>query len=66
LILFAVLGFLPGYLAARVLQRFRLLRIPIEIELLGMGIDRRMEDEQASGNFRNAVEDFINRDGRDD
>jgi Amt family ammonium transporter len=48
-IMFGVLGFLPGYLGAGVLKRFGILRIPIEVELVGLDYDTNLEAvEQAA------------------
>ena len=35
-IMFVVLGFIPGYVLAKILNAFGLLRIPREIELVGL------------------------------
>ena len=46
IIMFFVLGFVPGYIAAKILQAFNLLRIPREIELLGLDISAEIIAEQ--------------------
>jgi ammonia channel protein AmtB len=38
IIMFWVLGFIPGYVLARILQAFNMLRIPREIELVGLDL----------------------------
>jgi len=63
-IVLAVLGFLPGYCTAWILRRFDLLRIPVEVELLGLDIDRRKDAEHAAQALRNTLEEFINEDQR--
>lgn len=48
IIMFGVLGFLPGYLGAKVLQGFGMLRVPREVELAGLDlgeIHQRAEDK---------------------
>lgn len=47
IIMFGVLGFLPGWGTAKILNAFGILRIPREIELLGLDFDS-MEAEQAA------------------
>lgn len=49
LIMFGLLGFLPGFIAAKILNSMGALRIPREIELAGLDIaanDERHRDEQ--------------------
>jgi ammonia channel protein AmtB len=45
-IMFAVLGLLPGYLAAKLLNAFGLLRIPREVELAGLDIASELVAEE--------------------
>ncbi|MCH7944268.1 MAG: ammonium transporter, partial [Proteobacteria bacterium] len=46
-IMFWVLGFIPAYVLARILNAFDLLRIPKEIELLGLDFHTNLEADQA-------------------
>lgn len=46
-IMFWVLGFIPAYVLARILNAFDLLRIPKEIELLGLDFHSNLEADQA-------------------
>jgi ammonia channel protein AmtB len=49
LIMFLVLGFIPAYIVSKILQAFNLLRIPREIELVGLDLSeyaaRYMDDD---------------------
>jgi len=50
IIMFGVLGFLPGFLCAHLLKAFNMLRIPREVEILGLDFERIQDttkDEQA-------------------
>ena len=47
IIMFWVLGFLPAYVIAKILQSFDLLRIPKEVELLGLDFRTMQESERA-------------------
>ncbi len=46
-IMFWVLGFFPAFIAAKILHRFGMLRIPKEIELLGLDVSFAISAEQA-------------------
>ena len=46
-IMFWVLGFIPAYVLARILNAYDLLRIPKEIELLGLDFHSNLEADQA-------------------
>ena len=46
-IMFWVLGFLPAFVVAKILQSFNLLRIPKEVELLGLDFRSNQESERA-------------------
>jgi ammonia channel protein AmtB len=52
LIMFGLLGFLPGFVTAKILHRFGLLRIPEEIELVGLDLaefqDRYLSEEEVA------------------
>lgn len=50
LIMFGLLGFIPGWVTAKILHTLNALRIPIEIELAGLDTSsnmQRLKDEQA-------------------
>ncbi|MEE8366121.1 MAG: ammonium transporter [Gammaproteobacteria bacterium] len=50
IIMFGVLGFLPGFTIASILKKLDMLRIPPEVEIMGMDISAitaEVEDEQA-------------------
>ena len=47
--MFGLLGFIPGWIAAKILHTFGALRIPKEIELIGLDTSvniQRLKDEQ--------------------
>ena len=52
IIMFGVLGFLPGWIAARILAAFGLLRIPKEVELLGLDFRTNREEQVAAQEVR--------------
>ncbi len=54
IIMFGVLGFLPGYIASKILHAFGLLRIPKEVELMGLDFGTAMEEEAAAREVREA------------
>jgi ammonia channel protein AmtB len=47
IIMFWVLGFIPGWGLAKILQAFNLLRIPREVELLGLDFGSMQEADRA-------------------
>ncbi len=47
MIMFWVLGFFPAFIAAKILHRLGMLRIPKEIELLGLDVSIEISAEQA-------------------
>lgn len=50
IIMFGLLGFLPGFIIASILKKFDMLRVPPEIEIMGLDISAHttdVEDEQA-------------------
>lgn len=51
-IMFGVLGFLPGYIVSKILHAFGLLRIPHEIELLGLDFQSKQEENEAAREVR--------------
>ena len=57
IIMFGVLGFLPGFITAKILNAFGMLRIPREVELLGLDFDS-MEEEQAA---RDEISEVVKR-----
>lgn len=58
-IMFWVLGFIPGWIAAKVLQAFGVLRIPREVEIAGLDIvtdlDSELESKEVSASVRQAA-----------
>ena len=59
IIMFGVLGFLPGYIAAKILNAFGLLRIPKEIELLGLDFQTKREEALAASEVRDAEKSMV-------
>ena len=59
IIMFGVLGFLPGWIAALILKSFGLLRIPKEVELMGLDFHSQQEEEAAAQEVRNAERSLI-------
>jgi ammonia channel protein AmtB len=53
-IMFGVLGFLPGFLVAKLLARCKLLRIPSVVELAGLDVSVEVEAEQQLRNLGRA------------
>ena len=47
IIMFWVLGFAPAFLVAKLLARLKVLRIPMQIELVGLDISLEIEAEEA-------------------
>ena len=54
IIMFGVLGFLPGYIGARILKAFGILRIPEQIELMGLDFATEREEAAAARDVREA------------
>lgn len=54
-IMFGVLGVVPGYVAARVLDGFGLLRIPREIELAGLDVSFELQREIEASEVKKSV-----------
>ena len=52
IIMFWVLGFLPAYILAKILNAMNLLRIPKEVELLGLDFITNQEAAQAAADVR--------------
>ncbi len=60
IIMFGVLGFLPGYIASRILHGFGLLRIPKQIELMGLDFATEREEAAAAADVRAAEKQLAN------
>jgi ammonia channel protein AmtB len=58
-IMFGLLGFLPGYIVAKILSMFGLLRIPRETELLGLDFLEEEEHKAAALDVREAEHALI-------
>ncbi len=54
IIMFWVLGFIPGWVVARILKAANLLRIPKEVELLGLDFNTMREYDRAHSEVRSA------------
>jgi ammonium transporter, Amt family len=54
IIMFFVLGFVPGYVLAKILNGFGLLRVPRQVELMGLDFKTLHEEEQARQDVRDA------------
>jgi ammonia channel protein AmtB len=59
IIMFWVLGFIPGWILAKILQGANLLRIPREVELLGLDFGSMQEAERARQEVLNAEQATI-------
>ena len=46
IIMFGVLGFLPGFIFASILKKFGVLRIPKEVEIVGLDISQSMSVQE--------------------
>ncbi len=58
IIMFFVLGFVPGYVLAKILNSFGLLRVPRQVELMGLDFRTLNEEEQARQDVREAEKAF--------
>lgn len=58
-IMFGVLGFLPGWIVATILNKFGLLRIPKEIEMMGLDFDSQQAEEAAAADVRQAQQSLL-------
>ena len=54
IIMFGVLGFLPGWVVAKILNSFGMLRIPKEVELLGLDFSTQQEQQAAEDDVNQA------------
>ena len=59
IIMFFVLGFFPGLIAAKILDTVGLLRIPKKVELAGLDISSSIESEQAAVDLEDAQDTKI-------
>jgi len=55
IIMFGVLGFLPGFVVAKILSAFGVLRVPREIEILGLDFAEEHDAEAARGEVHDGV-----------
>lgn len=62
-IMFLVLGLIPGYLAAKALNAFGLLRIPRAVEIAGLDINEELVVERESAEVKKAVRDTAQGEG---
>ncbi len=58
-IMFGVLGFLPGWACAKILASMGMLRIPKEVELLGLDFVSNQEKQAASDDVREAQKALV-------
>ena len=58
--MFGVLGFLPGWVCAKILHGVGLLRVPKDVELLGLDIKGDEEYAQAIDDVRAAEKALLN------
>lgn len=58
-IMFGVLGFLPGWIVAKILHAAGMLRIPKEVELLGLDFGTNQDERAASEDVRNAEQQLV-------
>ena len=59
IIMFGVLGFLPGWVVAKVLHGMDMLRVPKEIELMGLDFASNQDEQAAAEDVRNAEKALI-------
>lgn len=59
IIMFGVLGFLPGFLVAKALHAFGLLRIPREIEIMGLDFQDMTIQREAESEVRLAKQQLV-------
>ena len=59
IIMFGVLGFLPGWIGAKILSALGILRIPKEVELLGLDFASAKEEEAAARDVREAQKSMV-------
>jgi ammonia channel protein AmtB len=61
IIMFGVLGFLPGYVIASILKAFGMLRIAPEIEIMGLDISAYTTDVNDEQAIIDAEREFVNK-----
>ncbi|MGR8948891.1 MAG: ammonium transporter [Gammaproteobacteria bacterium] len=61
IIMFFVLGFVPGWISAKILNGFGLLRIPVEIEILGLDTASDLAREKDEATIRAAETAAVNK-----
>ena len=62
IIMFFVLGFVPGWISAKILNSFGLLRIPKEIEILGLDMGAELARDSDEAALKAALLDAIDKD----
>ena len=58
IIMFFVLGFVPGWVLAKIFDGFGLLRVPKAVELIGLDFKTLQEEEAAREDVRRAEKAF--------
>jgi ammonia channel protein AmtB len=59
IVMFGVLGFLPGWIIAKILAGAGMLRIPKEVELLGLDFASNQEQKMASDEVRETQKNLV-------
>jgi len=59
IVMFGVLGFLPGWIVAKILASAGMLRIPKEVELLGLDFASNQEQKIASDEVRKTQKNLV-------
>jgi ammonium transporter, Amt family len=59
IIMFFVLGFIPAWIVAKILDGMGLLRVPREVELMGLDFRTMHEEEEARQDVRNAEKALV-------
>ncbi len=62
-IMFGVLGFLPGYVVAGILKALGMLRVPAEVEIVGLDLTADKEAEAAAREFEQATREAATKHG---
>jgi ammonia channel protein AmtB len=57
--MFGVLGFLPGYIVAKILNSVGMLRIPKEVELLGLDFATNQDETRAAEEVKKAEKSLV-------
>jgi len=58
-IMFGVLGFLPGWVVAKILSGMGMLRIPKKVELMGLDFASDQDEQAAAAEVRDAEKALI-------